>query len=964
MATTPPDVLQLARQGDPSAIAALINRHLEPKGISAQVTQQGSALQVVLESAQVPSQADLVAYVRKGITGLELSKIHLLSIHGKQSDRGGLAWTEEVVLNDAMPAADSTPTPDKVDLEIDGLDDLDLGTAATDDLSLDIDGGDDFDLNLSDVADPGLDDSGDLDFDLDLGEAAQDLALDWSEASRPDPLSFDLAGGETDTTNTLDFDLEANANDLDFDLNDLDLDTDLNLGALETEAATTGLDLDFDSDDGVDLGGSPPDDGFDLALDSTADMGDLDFDLEATTNSTSFDLDLGDAPTTAAGGFDLNLGDSASADAEDFTLDLGDSGATDISQFDLDLGDSASADVEDFTLDFDTNISTDTTDELEIDFGDQATTDGDEFDLDLDFSDSVAPEAPLSEPPAPEAIDNLDDDLGVATDALVSDDAPTSGDNLDFNMGTELETAVPDVLDSDLSAFADNDLESPEEFWSESFESDEADTAEIDLEAAIAGGSGLNDIGFEPLDAPGETIAGDSARDPSPEAIAEPWAVDLEADSSDFSEGSEAADTVAVADQDFNVDESLAPDDASFDSDWVFNAQADSPESDESVPDESVLDFDPNLVIDRAPPSDSGGSDIFEAASEYQDEIDSASFDGIDTLELEGESMATWGATGAGSLGAIAPDPLESPDLDDTDDFSDQAVDSEPLPPAFDHALEDDATVGPFDPEAFDSVAFDSMAFDGGDLNTSRFAEGSFDDHGFDPPMEDSFTADSFIDSGFEDSTLDSVGIMDSQETNGFMQDDELNKVGAEPDATDAFLDEFGPDPTTHVSLPPDQDPGAPAKSSGSGFKLLLGIGLGALILALLGILVNNWQGFMGEPEPIADPDLELPVATDPETEPEVDPEPGPDPAPEPEPEPVVDEADAFREAVNAAQNASNLAQEANTPADWQAVANSWARAIELMEQVPETDPNYEVAQDRAVAYQPNLAYAQQNAQQ
>jgi hypothetical protein len=33
------------------------------------------------------------------------------------------------------------------------------------------------------------------------------------------------------------------------------------------------------------------------------------------------------------------------------------------------------------------------------------------------------------------------------------------------------------------------------------------------------------------------------------------------------------------------------------------------------------------------------------------------------------------------------------------------------------------------------------------------------------------------------------------------------------------------------------------------------------------------------------------------------------------------------------------------------------------MQQVPESDPNYAVAQQKAVDYQPNLTYAQQNVQ-
>lgn len=81
------------------------------------------------------------------------------------------------------------------------------------------------------------------------------------------------------------------------------------------------------------------------------------------------------------------------------------------------------------------------------------------------------------------------------------------------------------------------------------------------------------------------------------------------------------------------------------------------------------------------------------------------------------------------------------------------------------------------------------------------------------------------------------------------------------------------------------------------------------------------------------------------------------------EPEPPAATANYFRDAVNAATQASTLAQTASTAAQWQEVADAWEEAITLMQQVPDTDPNYATAQDRAVAYQPNLAYARQNAE-
>jgi outer membrane protein OmpA-like peptidoglycan-associated protein len=72
---------------------------------------------------------------------------------------------------------------------------------------------------------------------------------------------------------------------------------------------------------------------------------------------------------------------------------------------------------------------------------------------------------------------------------------------------------------------------------------------------------------------------------------------------------------------------------------------------------------------------------------------------------------------------------------------------------------------------------------------------------------------------------------------------------------------------------------------------------------------------------------------------------------------------DTFRDAVNSAQNAAVLVQNAKTAADWNKAANKWQEAIELMKEVPESSANYQIAQQRVGQYQKNLNYAEQNAE-
>ena len=92
---TQPNVLELARQGDTQAIASLMNRHLHPKGINAQVAFQDTCLEVLVESAQVLNQHILVAFIRKGLTALGASSIKIVKVYGQQTGQEFPAWIKE-----------------------------------------------------------------------------------------------------------------------------------------------------------------------------------------------------------------------------------------------------------------------------------------------------------------------------------------------------------------------------------------------------------------------------------------------------------------------------------------------------------------------------------------------------------------------------------------------------------------------------------------------------------------------------------------------------------------------------------------------------------------------------------------------------------------------------------------------------------------------------------------------------
>ncbi|WP_292731597.1 DUF4429 domain-containing protein [Nostoc sp. JL31] len=105
---TQPTLLELAKQGDAQAIASLMNRQLQPKGITVKVALKDACLQIMLESAQVPNQQALVAFIRKGITGLGAASIERVKVYGRQIGEEFPAWNQEFEL---VVHASSTPSP-------------------------------------------------------------------------------------------------------------------------------------------------------------------------------------------------------------------------------------------------------------------------------------------------------------------------------------------------------------------------------------------------------------------------------------------------------------------------------------------------------------------------------------------------------------------------------------------------------------------------------------------------------------------------------------------------------------------------------------------------------------------------------------------------------------------------------------------------------------------------------------
>lgn len=95
---TQSQLLELAKQGDPQAIATLMNQTLQPRGITATTDLHDQRLEVILESAQVPNRQVLATFVQKGLATLGIQTIQSVKILGKQTGDSVPVWEQELDL--------------------------------------------------------------------------------------------------------------------------------------------------------------------------------------------------------------------------------------------------------------------------------------------------------------------------------------------------------------------------------------------------------------------------------------------------------------------------------------------------------------------------------------------------------------------------------------------------------------------------------------------------------------------------------------------------------------------------------------------------------------------------------------------------------------------------------------------------------------------------------------------------
>ncbi|MDX2213370.1 MAG: hypothetical protein SFY66_08785 [Oculatellaceae cyanobacterium bins.114] len=134
MTASQPNLLELAKQGDATAIAALMNRHLQPKGVTATATLEDGCLQVALESQQVPNQPSLTEFIQKGVTNLGVDVIKRVRVYGVQTGKITPVWEQDILLKPYAAVPDLPPieaplpaaeeiVPSMPDMDVDVLND-------------------------------------------------------------------------------------------------------------------------------------------------------------------------------------------------------------------------------------------------------------------------------------------------------------------------------------------------------------------------------------------------------------------------------------------------------------------------------------------------------------------------------------------------------------------------------------------------------------------------------------------------------------------------------------------------------------------------------------------------------------------------------------------------------------------------------------------------------------------------
>ena len=100
------EALKLAKQGDPDAIAAILNRGLVSHGVTARVSVDRDILQVELESDPPPHQQKFLPPLEKAFIGLAPQSLRGVTFYGYQTGSNSPIWSCSIELATASVETD------------------------------------------------------------------------------------------------------------------------------------------------------------------------------------------------------------------------------------------------------------------------------------------------------------------------------------------------------------------------------------------------------------------------------------------------------------------------------------------------------------------------------------------------------------------------------------------------------------------------------------------------------------------------------------------------------------------------------------------------------------------------------------------------------------------------------------------------------------------------------------------
>lgn len=101
-------ILEKAKRGEPQAIAALLNRNLQPKGITAKASVKNNCFWIMLEAAKTPPQKQLVEFIRQAFTKLEVDTYATVKIYGRCVDEEIPDWHEDLAITPKVSLSPET----------------------------------------------------------------------------------------------------------------------------------------------------------------------------------------------------------------------------------------------------------------------------------------------------------------------------------------------------------------------------------------------------------------------------------------------------------------------------------------------------------------------------------------------------------------------------------------------------------------------------------------------------------------------------------------------------------------------------------------------------------------------------------------------------------------------------------------------------------------------------------------